>query len=145
MQIEIDLRDKNTSAVALSAALVVILVLLGILGKAVSPVSANGAPRLLTWNAWYFFKAEKLYASELETLRLDAERLAEAINQSPDPVACQILAEQVLRHTSDGVTALSAARLALALAADDLQAWSIGVLPRDSAMTSLLSAVKLLK
>jgi hypothetical protein len=145
MQIEIDLRDKNRSAVVLTAALVVILVLLGILGKAVTPVSASGAPRLLTWNAWQFFKAEKLYASELETLRLDAEHLAEAINQSPDPVACQILAEQVLRHTSAGVTALSAARLALALAANDLQAWSIGVLPRDSAMTSLLSAVNLLK
>ena len=80
------------------------------LGKPYTPVTAAGETRLLTWNDWQLFKAEQRYSAEREVLRADDDALAALLNQAPDPVAAQILAQRVARDTVDGEAALLSAR-----------------------------------
>ena len=118
---------------------------LGMLGKPYTPVSAAGDTRLLTWNDWQLFKAEQRYTAEREVLRADDDALAALLNQTPDPVAAQILAQRVARDTVDGEAALLSARVALQQAAQDVASWTAGALDLNTAVVSLQTASDLLK
>ena len=118
---------------------------LGALGKPYTPVTAAGDIHLLTWDDWRLFKAERRYTAEREVLRSDADDLASLLNQNPDPVAAQILAQRSARHTADGEAALLSARTALQQAALDVASWTAGVLDRDTAVASLQTANDLLR
>jgi len=118
---------------------------LGMLGKPYSPVTTAGETRLLTWNDWQLFKAEQRYSAEREVLRADDDALAALLNQAPDPVAAQILAQRVARDTVDGEAALQSARTALQQAAQDVASWTAGALDQNTAGASLQTASDLLK
>jgi hypothetical protein len=118
---------------------------LGMLGKPYSPVTPAGETRLLTWSDWQLFKAEQRYTAEREVLRADDDALAALLNQAPDPVAAQILAQRVARDTVDGEAALLSARNALQQAAQDVASWTAGALDQGTAVTSLQTASDLLK
>jgi len=118
---------------------------LGMLGKPYTPVSAAGDTRLLTWNDWQLFKAEQRYTAEREVLRADDDALAALLNQTPDPVAAQILAQRVARDTVDGEAALLSARTTLQQAAQDVASWTAGALDQNTAAVSLQTASDLLK
>ena len=118
---------------------------LGMLGKPYTPVSAAGDTRLLTWNDWQLFKAEQRYSAEREVLRADDDGLAALLNQAPDPVAAQILAQRVARDTVDGEAALLSARAALQQAAQDVASWTAGALDQNTAVASLQTASDLLR
>jgi len=124
-----------------------LLSLLGLaaLGKPFTPVTNTGEGRILTWGDWQFFKAERQYTSEREILRSDADALAMLLDQTPDPVAAQLLLSRIAQHTANGEAALSSARSALQLAAQDVASWTAGTLDRDTAVASLQAAVNLLK
>lgn len=121
--------------------------LLGVaaLGKPYTPVNANGQGHILTWDDWQFFKVERQYTSEREILRSDTDTLAMLLDQSPDPVAAQLLASRIAQHTANGEAALSSARSALQQAAQDVASWTAGTLDRDTAVASLQVVVNLLK
>jgi hypothetical protein len=118
---------------------------MGMLGKPYSPVTPAGETRLLTWNDWQLFKAEQRYTAEREVLRADDDALAALLNQAPDPVAAQILAQRVARDTVDGEAALLSARTALQQAAQDVASWTSGALDQNTAVASLQTASDLLK
>ena len=118
---------------------------LGALGKPYTPVTAAGDASLLTWDDWQLFKAEQLYTAEREVLRVDADALGSLLNQNPDPVAAQILAQRIARHTAEGEAALLSARSTLQQTAQDVASWTAGALDRDTAVTSLQIASDLLK
>jgi YD repeat-containing protein len=127
--------------------LVALLALLGLgaIGRPVTPVTADGNARLLTWNDWQILKAERRYNAERELLRADVNALASLLNQAPDPVSAQLLAQRIATHTADGEAALLPARTALQQAAQDVANWTAGALDRELAVASLLTAVNLLK
>ena len=118
---------------------------LGMLGKPYTPVTADGETRLLTWTDWQLFKAEQRYSAEREVLRADDDALAALLNQTPDPVAAQILAQRVARDTVDGEAALLSARTTLQQAAQDVASWTAGALDQNTAAVSLQTASDLLK
>jgi len=121
------------------------LVGLGALGKLYTPVNAMGDVRLLTWDDWQLLKAERQYGAEREVLGSDAEALATLLDQNPDPVAAQMLAQRITQHTASGQAALQTARTALLQAAQDVASWTSGALDRDTAVASLQAATDLLK
>ena len=118
---------------------------LAALGKPFTPETTTGQGRILTWDDWQFFKAERRYTSEREILRSDTDALAMLLDQSPDPVAAQLLASRIAQHTANGEAALSSARSALQQAAQDVASWTAGTLDRDTAVASLQTVVNLLK
>ena len=137
--------NRNTIYGILAFVALLSLLGLGMLGKPYSPVTAAGETRLLTWNDWQLFKAEQRYTAEREVLRADDAALAALLNQAPDPVAAQILAQRVARDTVDGEAALLSARVALQQAAQDVASWTAGALDQNTAVASLQTASDLLK
>ncbi len=127
--------------------LVGLLALLGLasLGKSFTPTAEAGEARVMTWSDWQLTKAERRFQNEREILRADMNALAALLNTTPDPVAAQLLAQRIGRHTSAGEAVLQPARTALLQAAQDVASWSAGVLDRDTATTSLQAAATLLK
>jgi hypothetical protein len=118
---------------------------LGALGKPYTPVTSAGDARLLTWDDWQLLKAERQYDTEREVLRSDADALTALLNQNPDPVAAQLLAQRIKQHTASGQAALQPARTALLQAAQDVASWTAGALDRNTAVASLQTATDLLK
>jgi hypothetical protein len=141
---EISIDRKTIYGILVLVALLSLLGL-GALGKPITPVTTDGNARLLTWDDWQLFKAEREYVAEREILRTDDDALAALLNQAPDPVAAQILAERISQHTADGEPVLLSARSALQQAAQDVASWSAGVLDRDTAVASLQAASDSLK
>ena len=147
MEIEFDFQegDRETWFALVLLVVVLIVVGLGILGRPVTPYTNTTQARVLTWSDWRFIQAEREYQKELAILRGYADQMITAINSQPNPVAVQLLSEQVIRQAEQGDPALGPAREALALAAIDLRNWSVGVLDRDTSLSSLQVAVELLK
>ena len=137
--------NRNTIYGILVFVVILSLLGLGALGKPYTPVTADGDANLLTWDDWQLFKAEQRYTAEREVLRVDAEDLGSLLNQNPDPVAAQILAQRIARHTAEGEAALLSARSALQQTAQDVASWTAGALDRDTAVASLQTASDLLK
>ncbi len=137
--------DRSTVYVLLVLGSLLSLLGLGVLGRPYTPVTASGDARLLTWDDWQLFKAEREYAAERNLLRAEDDALASLLNQAPDPVAAQILEERITRNTASGAAALQSARTALLQAAQDVASWSAGALDRDTAAASLQTATDLLK
>ena len=98
--------NRNTIYGILAFVALLSLLGMGMLGKPYTPVTPAGETRLLTWNDWQLIKAEQRYTAEREVLRTDDDALAALLNQAPDPVAAQILAQRVARDTVDGEEAL---------------------------------------
>jgi hypothetical protein len=137
--------NRNTIYGILAFVALLSLLGLGMLGKPYTPVTPAGETRLLTWNDWQLFKAEQRYSAEREVLRADDDALAALLNQAPDPVAAQILAQRVARDTVDGEAALLSARTAMQQAAQDVASWTAGALDQNTAVASLQTASDLLK
>jgi hypothetical protein len=141
---EITINRTTLSGILVFVAILSLLGL-GALGKPYTPVTAAGDANLLTWDDWQLFKVEQRYTAEREVLRVDADALGSLLNQNPDPVAAQILAQRIARHTAEGESALLSARSALLQTAQDVASWTAGALDRDTAVTSLQTASDLLK
>ena len=137
--------NRNTINGILVIMAILFLLGLGALGKPYTPITATGDASLLTWDDWQLFKAERRYTAEREVLRVDADALGSLLNQNPDPVAAQILAQRIARHTAEGEAALLSARSALQQTAQDVASWTAGALDRDTAVESLQTASDLLK
>ena len=136
---------RNTVYIVLVCLVLLSLLGLGALGKLYTPVSVAGDTRLLTWDDWQLLKAERQYDAEREVLRSGADALAALLDQNPDPVAAQMLAQRITQHTVSGQAALQPARTALLQAAQDVASWTAGALDRDTAVASLQTATDLLK
>ena len=146
MEFEFDAKEGVEVWAGVTILLVIVLLFgLGAIGKPVTPYLSDGTARVMTWQDWHIIKAEKAYVIEIESLRGDADALIATLDANPDPVRTQLLVDEILRNTSDGVDALGMARLALAEAALSVRDWSTGILDRDSAVAALQIAVTLLK
>ncbi|MFZ5884013.1 MAG: hypothetical protein ACOYYI_09565 [Chloroflexota bacterium] len=145
MELEFDFSENTTLwQAAVIVVMVLVLVGLGAIGSRVTPLTADGAPKIMSWSDWRLLQAEKAYYAEVEVLQADANQLALMLESRPSPVAAQMLAERITRHTRDGDPSLAPAREALLTAALNVRDWAAGILDRDTAMRSLETAFELL-
>ena len=146
MEIELDWNSKD-STWRLAVAIVTILALIGLaaIGSRVTPLTVDGSPKLLSWQDWRLFQAERAYHTELVVLQEDIAQLASMLNTRSSPVAAQILAERIAKHTKAGDISLVAAREKVMTAALNVRDWAAGTLDRDAAVQSVLDAKALLQ
>jgi len=136
MEFELDF-PKGWNWVAVLLITVMVAVGLGALGRLVTPAG----DKLLTWSEWQVLQARHAYRQELSRLRQDVEALAGLLDQSPDPVRAQLVAEQALAHSQVGQETLAPQRQAVALAAEALRNWAVGAEDRQIAVAALLQAI----
>lgn len=136
--LEIDIGDvKGSLWIWLTPVLIFALVGVVLLGRAITPET----PQVLSWTNWQTLKAERSYQRELGKLREDVGRLTELLNNRPDPVETQILAQRMLNNLEEGHPALLYQRELVAQAAISVQDWSVGALDRQFAVDSLEIAI----
>lgn len=146
MEIELDWSRSNKTWQVIACVLGILCLMgLAVLGSHVTPVNAEGSPKLLSWSDWRYLQAEHAYQAELAVLQNDASQLASMLNSRPSPVATQILAERIAKHTKSGDASLATAREKLAMAAFDVRDWSAGTLDRDTAIQSVQDVESLLQ
>jgi hypothetical protein len=146
MEIEFDSRE-NAWMLYVTVALIVAVAVFGLasFGERVTPLDAAGTPKVLTWSDWRAFQARRAYNERLSILRADASEIARMLNESPDPIAAQIMARTVRKHVETGGSELAPQRLALADAAAALERWSMGLTDRETAIAALERAAETLK
>ena len=138
MELELDFNSERTLWQGL-AIVAVILALIGLaaIGARVTPLNADGSPKFISWQDWRLLQAERAYHAELAILQDDAMQLATLLEARPSPVAAQILAERIAKHTKSGDAALVTARERLLIAALNVRDWATGTLDRDVAVQSV--------
>ncbi len=98
--------------------------------------------KVLSWTDWRVLQAEQTYRAELGHLQQDVEALVELVNlEMAEPVRGQLAAEQIAQRWSRGESALAVQREALTQAAQAVRDWSIGAVPRETALAAVEAAV----
>lgn len=142
---ELDFTDlKLSNRSAFTATMVAIaLVLVAILGRWLTPVDADSQSRVLTWTEWLVFKQHRAYRSDVRILTSNANRLADLLDEEPDPVRVQLVVEQVGRNLEKvDHPALDAQRERVLIAAEQILTWSLGPGDKDTATTALDEAIQ---
>ena len=146
MELELDFKGERSLWQGL-AIVAVILALVGLaaIGARITPLNTDGSPKLMSWQDWRLLQAERAYHAELEVLQEDVLQLATLLEAHPSPVAAQILAERIARHTKSGDAALVTARERLLIAALNVRDWATGTLDRDVAVQSVEDVFRFLQ
>ena len=146
MELELDFNSERTLWQGLAIA-AVILALIGMaaIGARVTPLNMDGSPKFISWQDWRLLQAERAYHAELAILQDDAVQLVTMLEARPSPVAAQILAEHIAKHTKSGDASLATARETLLIAALNVRDWAAGTLDRDTAVQSVEAAFGLLQ
>lgn len=147
MEFEFDFRkyEKAVWQAAAIISLLVVIVILGAIGRGLTALDTAGNPQILSWSGWRLLQAQHAYDAELSLLRADVMRLAALLNGQPNPVAAQILSEAIARHTASGDPSLASARSALAAASLAVRDWATGASDRSTAVQSVQNVFTLLK
>jgi len=146
MELELDFNGERSLWQGITiVAMILALIGLAAIGARVTPFSADGSPKLISWQDWRLLQAERAYYAELAELQEDAMQLATMIEARPSPVAAQILAERIAKHTKSGDASLTTARETLLIAALNVRDWAAGTLDRDMAVQSVEDAFGLLQ
>ena len=139
MEIELDLKERWW--VVFLPIVVVLIVLLILLGRSVTPAG----DAVLTTMEWKHRKAERVHQVELAALRGASEELAEILNHPPDAVRANMTATKLAQKFSDGVASLDLQRESLLYAGEQIRAWGMAAGTREDAEDALLRAVELLE
>jgi len=146
MELELDFNGERFlwQGIAI-AAVILALVGLAVIGARVTPLNTDGSPKLISWQDWRLLQAERAYHEEIIVLQDDAVQLATMLETRPSPVAAQILAERIAKHTKSGDASLVTERETLLIAALNVRDWAAGTLDRDVAVQSVEDAFGLLQ
>jgi hypothetical protein len=120
------------------AGITLLLLGLGWLGHASLP----SGDQFLTRSEWQFLKADLAYRKELSHLQGTLEILANLLNERPDPVRAQLVAESIQRQASQGQPALAYQREKLVLAAQAVSDWAVGAIEHEAARQALQEAIQ---
>lgn len=146
MEIDLEIGENNwvvTIAIILTVAIV--LVGLATIGERMTPVNELGQPRVMNVSDWRIHQATREYNEEIAVLRDDIRDVSMLLQQSPNPIAAQILYERVAKNTRGGQTTTQTARDLTLAASESVLAWSNGTLDRTAAMIALDAAIEVLK
>jgi hypothetical protein len=135
---QLDLSRYRYSLFALAAAL--LLVSFAWLGHAYLPAG----DRFLGRTEWQVLKAGRAYQKELSRLQAATEDLTALLNNFPDPVRAQLVAEHIQRLVRQGQPALTSARENLSKAAQAVSDWAVGAGEHETARQALDEALQML-
>ena len=145
MEFELDVREDQTVwTIAILSIIALLLFGLGVIGRPVTPYEGDTA-RVMTSADWELIQAEEVYNTEIVILRRDVDSLVAALDAESDPVRVSLLVKKISGEVADGTPALATARQAVFQAALNVGDWSTGVLDREIAITSLQTAIALLR
>lgn len=145
MEFELDVREDQTVwTIAILSIIALLLFGLGVIGRPVTPYEGDTA-RVMTSADWELIQAEEVYNTEIVILRRDVDSLVAALDAESDPVRVSLLVKKISGDVADGTPALATARQAVFQAALNVGDWSTGVLDREIAITSLQTAIALLR
>jgi hypothetical protein len=145
MEIEISESKLNLLAIPFIG-LVVLLTILGAIGKPLTRTDEDGKTRVFSWTDWQVWKGERVYAREVLTLRNYVDDLADIMSDTQSsPVEAQILLDRISRNVVLGSPELEQARLSLLESATLIRNWSAGLSDRIAAEQSLSQTIELLK
>lgn len=121
---------------------VLLLVGLALLGRGVTPVSAD-SPAVLTPARWAAASLARQARAETERLQRDAGELRAFLAgaASPDPVQAMLLAQRLYVAHRQGASATAGARQALIDAAATTARYASGAASRDQAVAALNEAL----
>ncbi|MBC8503767.1 MAG: hypothetical protein ISR58_12345 [Anaerolineales bacterium] len=134
---EIDFTGLNVQkrTLLISTASLAMLLILGLVGWILLP------DRVLTWTEWQVIQQSLAYNQEIRLLTRNADRLADLLQGSPDPVRAQLVTEKVRRHLHQmEIASLEIPRDTLSTAADATYSWSLGTVEKETAIASLQTA-----
>jgi hypothetical protein len=135
---ELDLSGHRLQLIFLTVS--VLLLGVGWIGHAYLP----SGDKFLTRTEWQFLKASLAYRKELSRLQASTETLANLLNDRPDPVRAQLLAERMQRLASQGQPVLEYQRVKLIEAAQAVSDWAVGAIEREAARLVLEEAIQAL-
>lgn len=139
---EIDFRNIRKDGMIFSAAALLILLGLMLLGRAYTPDSGG----LLTWQEWQVRQLRQAYQTERLRLLEDVNRLAELLAAAPDPARAQVVVQSVRRNLQAGrVEALADERARVADAAQAVLDWAAGIGDYNAAVDAVNSALEALE
>lgn len=137
MEINLNLRQ-----LILGAAAVGLIVLLAVVGHAVTPVTA-GSPLVLTPVRWEAAALARKAGAEIVRLEADGRALsALATEEPPDAVQAMLLAQRIYAAQRTGTAATATARAALVAAAADVARYAGGGLSRQVAIEAVNAALE---
>lgn len=137
---EIEIEWKGLSALWIGA-IVAAVVLLGVLGRAVTPEGG----RVLTWEEWQIYRARQEYRRELQDLQRACDEMAELLNRPLDPLRALTVTDRLNRTLEkQRQEALQPQREAVREAVSALRGWAQGD-RRDAAVSALERAIRLLE
>lgn len=145
MEIEITGFDKISVKAIIALLVSVLLAVLGMIGRAYTPVSKAGDSQVLFWTEWEIIKAEKVYQAELNSLRGEADILTVLFNEDPDPVRTQITVDRIIRQYTSGQPALTYQRELLIETAKTVSDWSVGAASFEETKATLEDLVAALR
>ena len=131
MELELNLPKHTRLPLLIALASLLLAVVLGIVGKAVTPDGSQA----LSWVEWKVLKDKRAYRQEYRWMREDVDALSKLLDQEPDPVRAQLLSEAILEL--DGLSALDYQRELLKEAASAVRDWAVGALEKEAAQEKL--------
>ena len=141
MEIEI----RNTRRVALLVVVPALVVLLGLLGRWMTP-HVHGEAQVLTPARWHALRLARRAEGETAALLRDAQDLRALLERGrPSPVDAMLLAERVYAHHRAGTAATAAAREALVAAAEITARYAAGTATREEAEAAANRAFSLIR
>jgi len=137
MEINLNLRQ-----LVLGAAAVCLVVLLAVVGRAVTPV-AEGSPVVLTPERWEAAALARKAGAEIVRLEADGGALhAMVAADPPDAVQAMLLAQRIYAGQRTGTAATATARAALVDAAAAVARYAGGGLTRQAAIEAVNAALE---
>ena len=137
MEISIDLRKLT-----LGAGIVGLILVLGLIGRSVSPVVAD-KPQVLTPERWEAAALARKAGAEIVRLEADGRALAIlAAAEPPDAVQAMLLAQRIYAGQRSGTAATATARAALVDAAAAVARYAGGGLARQAAIEAVNAALE---
>ena len=103
------------------------------LGAFVTPATADGQPRLLTWDDWQAGKIRQAETAERGRLRAMCGALGRLLNEAPDAARAGLLLARARQYAAGGQPALETQRQAVLQAAQGVYAWAGGAATREGA------------
>lgn len=140
MEISLNLRQF-----VLGAATVCLVILLALVGHAVTPV-VEGSPLVLTPERWQAAALARKAGAEIVRLEADSRALATlAAAEPPDAVQAMLLAQRIYAGQRSGTAATATARAALVDAAAAVARYAGGGLDRQAAIAAVNAALARLR
>lgn len=136
MQIEFDFSNEISLRALMIAIVIFIILALGGLGYAVTPVDVDGLV-MLTPERWQAAALARQAMAEAEIVQQDLASLNRLLSaENPDPVTAMLLAQRIYANNKTGTSATAAVRTTLIEASEVAARYATGAAERNAAVSA---------